>query len=801
MRTVLGQLGYGLLLLGLLAVLFPGLFFGGEVLFERDLHQMLYGQYAALERAIRAGSWPVWDPWPGFGQPMLANPVAEVLYPPTWLCLWLEPGHAYSVFVVLHLLVGGLAVRALAKRLGGSGPAAAGAGVLWMLSGPVLSLANLWHHLAGASLMPVVVLAMDDLLRATDARRVILLGGAAGLQALAGSFEMCALTAALAVVFCVTWFFSASAREGCRGLPWRVIAALAAAAALAAGLSAGLLLPVIELMRDSARAELPPELRGFWSLSPLLLPQVALRLLPQQLPLTPEARTALFEGREPLLASVYLGLSALPLTVAAFVPRPRPGALALGLCFLGATLLALGRHGLAYPALVALLPFLKSFRHPSKVAVVMALTWALLAALGVDGLCKDKGRRRWPLIVTAGAIAIALLGAVVLRGGRLSALAPNAPGAREALASAALGLVASAALAAGSIVALLQTGWPSLKPAGLVLLAALDLLLAHRSLNPTARAKLFAAPPEAIQRMETGGLVRVEAWDYLAQVLGKAYRRSPPVIPSGEGARDVPLPLAVALARHDMVSPPTAARHGVFGAFDRDWLGLQPRGVRYLGLLFQVTEETPDALRLLRMANVSYTVSLHHEGLEGLSLTTLESRFAGRVYLGAVPAPLPRAYAVGGARVADGRAAFDELRSPGFDPAREVVLAEGEPREPPPGFSADVRLVDYRPDTVALLAHLDEPGFVVLSDAWDPGWRVRVDGRVVPLLRANLGFRAVAVPAGDHRVQMVYRPRALVPGLLLTAAATLLCLLVIAATARSATQQLPQPDRVHKPEL
>ena len=49
MRRVLGQLGYGLLLLGLLAVLFPGLFFGGEVLFERDLHQMLYGQYAALE--------------------------------------------------------------------------------------------------------------------------------------------------------------------------------------------------------------------------------------------------------------------------------------------------------------------------------------------------------------------------------------------------------------------------------------------------------------------------------------------------------------------------------------------------------------------------------------------------------------------------------------------------------------------------------------------------------------------------------------------------------------------------------
>src|SRR5206468_2027354 len=163
---------------------------------------------------------------------------------------------------------------------------------------------------------------------------------------------------------------------------------------------------------------------------------------------------------------------------------------------------------------VALVPFLKSFRHPSKVAVLMALCWALLAALGLDALCEDKGRRRWPLIVTAGAIAIALLAAVVVRGGRLPGLEPTAPGAREALA--------------------------------------------------------------------------------------KAYRQSPPVIPTAEPVRDVPPALAAALARHDMVSPPVAARHGVFGAFDRDWLGLQPRGVRYLGLLFQVTEETPGALRLLQ---------------------------------------------------------------------------------------------------------------------------------------------------------------------------------------------------------
>src|SRR6185295_1101215 len=111
---------FGLLVLAVLAALFPGLVFGGQVLFERDLHQMLYGQYASFARTIHAGSLPVWDPWPGFGQPMLANPAAQVLYPPTWLSLILSPETTYTVYVVLHLAIGALGLRALASRLGAS---------------------------------------------------------------------------------------------------------------------------------------------------------------------------------------------------------------------------------------------------------------------------------------------------------------------------------------------------------------------------------------------------------------------------------------------------------------------------------------------------------------------------------------------------------------------------------------------------------------------------------------------------------------------------------------------------------
>jgi uncharacterized membrane protein YfhO len=46
----------------------------------------------------------------------------------------------------------------------------------------------------------------------------------------------------------------------------------------------------------------------------------------------------------------------------------------------------------------------------------------------------------------------------------------------------------------------------------------------------------------------------------------------------------------------------------------------------------------------------------------------------------------------------------------------------------------------------------------VLNDVWQPWWQAEIDGRPVPLLRANAIFRAVQVPAGRSTIRFVFRP-------------------------------------------
>jgi hypothetical protein len=148
---------------------------------------------------------------------------------------------------------------------------------------------------------------------------------------------------------------------------------------------------------------------------------------------------------------------------------------------------------------------------------------------------------------------------------------------------------------------------------------------------------------------------------------------------------------------------------------------------------------------------------------------------------------------VGAARVVRGdEEALRALVSPSLDPAREVVLSEGAAELPAAAEGARpprVRIDRIGADRMTLAVEAAAPACVVMVDAWSPGWSARVDGLPSAVLRANLAFRAVAVPAGRHEVELRYRPRSLPLGLALSAISMALAVLMAARAARPAAAE------------
>lgn len=760
-----------LVLLAFAVLLFPAATLQGRVFFERDLHLVWYAQVQSFLRAVRGGSWPLWDPWVGFGQPMLANPNAQVLYPFTWLHLLVPPPTVYTLYVVLHVAASGEALRRLARAAGLSPAGALAAGLAWCASGPLLSLVSVWHHLAGACWMPAVLLAAWRTLERPSLRRAAVWGAAQAAQLLAGSPDMVLLTAAATAWSAFLTLAPAGAPRG----PW--LRAAAAAVATAVLLSALQWLPALEVARRSARAALPEEARTYWSVHPVALPQLAWPVRLAALPLQGPARDALFEGREPFLPSLYLGGVALALAVAALAARERHGAL-WGTLAGVALLVALGRHTPVYTALTTLVPPLRMVRYPEKAMVLVALGTAFLAGRGFERVHGGPRRRTAALLGAVATSALGLAAACVFWPDAVGALAlarePAGPTFRDTLAPVAGSLGAAAACGTAALLAARAAATPW---AVCLLLAALatDLGLAHARLSPTAAPEFYRYRPAAAAAVDQRDLSRLHVYEYAflqgrsRQLLG----RDTPYRIAWTGSSPPPREV-VALARRHYFAPPVGAAWGLFSSFDVDLLDMAPRPLARLTEVLDEADGTPHQTSLLRLGAVSQVLSLHPLHLTGLEeVAQFPGFYREPVRLHRVSEPLPRAYAVASARGARGDEAA-ALLEPGFDPRREL-LVEGEPVAVTPAPSPGrVQVRHFAADHVVLEADLAAPGWVVLVDGFDPGWRATVDGVPATVHRANVGFRAVRCPPGSHTVAWTYRPWTVTAGALASVAGLVL---------------------------
>jgi hypothetical protein len=781
-----GWLAGAAVVLAVVAV-FADAIFGPRIFYQRDIHWYWYPHRAVIERALAERSLPLWNPDVGFGLPLFADPNFLLAYPPTWFALLLPAAVHYKLFAIGHTLLAAAGAWALARRLGNGTAPSAVAAAAYALSGPLLSSINLLHHPNGAAWIPWVLWALEGLLQGPGLRAALKLGLVAAAQVLAGSGDMCLVSALLGGAR-IAWGLlspTASRRAELRAL----VRYAAPAAALALALSAVQWVPTAVLVSRSARTRMDLRTATYWSLHPSSLADLAAPRLVADLPLSPGARAAVFESRGPLLNDVYLGVVPLALGLLALaLCARRASPTALGLLTL--VVLSMGRHTPLY-GLLFKLPGFSLVRYPPKLLIPAALCVGLLAAQGAAAWGRpwsEDERRRGRRVATAlVACALALVGlAAWLAGppGWLSAQL-DAPGPALAEASRALTMKLLRTAMLVALVALLVRGraqrergaWPA--AVALSLLGASDCVLVGRGINDLGPAAIVEHRPAAV------------AWADPA--LRNYESTEPECLSPGTQPAGWKTEWIGALGIQDTLRPPTGARWGLQGSYDGEFTSL---GSSHSGLLsanVSARQGTKEGLRLLQIADVGRVFHLGRRAPAGLvPLATLPSPFVCPLQVMAVPDPLPRAYVVRSEHRAVGaQATLDALLAPAFDPARDVVLEVPPVSAPQPASAAapaEVRIVGRTANTLELRARLAAPGTLVVVEAYDPDWHAQVDGRPANLLRANGLFRAVRLDAGGHSVRFAYRPWSLPLGALLTAVG------LVAALALAWASRVRRPD-------
>lgn len=95
--------------------------------------------------------------------------------------------------------------------------------------------------------------------------------------------------------------------------------------------------------------------------------------------------------------------------------------------------------------------------------------------------------------------------------------------------------------------------------------------------------------------------------------------------------------------------------------------------------------------------------------------------------------------------------------------------------------TATIQLVDYSPMKMTYKSKSNTDQIAVFSEIYYPhGWTATIDGKEVPIEKANYVLRAVPVSKGEHTIIFEFKPQVIATGNMITIIANILLLIVVA---------------------
>lgn len=703
-----------------------------------------------LAESFRAGELPLWIPYICAGRPFAADPQTGVFYPLNLLYAVLPVPAALTVLIFIHMAAAGLSCCLLARQIGLGGFASLVSGVIFMWNGFLVSHAyrGQSERVEALAYLPLILLLIERAER-TGRLRWYVWGGVAGaLQFLAGAPQIAWMTWVGVGVYVL-------ARRACfwkdgklHRLGRSVVGGLVALA-VTAGLAAIQIVPTVELVLHSNRAERSLEFSGAFSfplenLIHIFFPNYSIAPGVGFLETNPET-------------SGYVGEIGIVLAGLGLLCSERRLKWAFCAIAVLSAFIMLGPATPVFTLLYHAVPGLSAFRIHSRAIVMVSLCLAVWAGMGADTMWSRTDRARSRL--TGLALTLALLVIMGMTAPGLDRFLDSGIGQVPALWSALA--LAGLALVGVGLGGVLRREW--VRPVFLGIIC-FDLFYVGASMSSYRRVEKAQCRPPASERA----------------VLARMRQ--------DEGLFRFALPRELVRENFGVLAHVSGVNGFISLSLDRYY-----RFVHEMRSQSVPTERThtpagkvfhPDNSFPFKVLNVRYSVGRDPRTGE-LTLVSRDN----------YP---PRAFLASRFEVKnDGDAVLRAIKDPAFDPL-DVVLFEKDPGVPfspgPPDAENRVRVVQYGSRTIVLEAALQSDAFLVLSEVDYPGWRAYVDGEEVRIHRADYLLRAIPLRAGHYdRIVFRYVPRSFSIGLLITVGSALgtAAVLVLSAVRRPAARPSP----------
>jgi hypothetical protein len=746
-------------LAGMLIWFCDDMIFSGKIPFFRDLASDFYPIKFSVAEAFKAGELPLWDRRMAAGFPIMAGFQSAVFYPPSSVYFLLPFFAALQFTFVFHYALAMSGSYVLFRSWKYPVYLSVVGAILFSFGGVTVSLTNLLNHFQSAVWLPWLIYFWERTVKTERWSALVVFSIVSLCQLLAGSPEISALSVGLVFLDTVRMYSEGECRRFCRKM-----AALIGAGLIIIGLGMVQLLPTAELIFQSRRDHSIPASEALaWSLQPSSLIGFFLPTLEADTSLSLGVRLLFTDGL-PFLLSHYTGIIAVFSLCSWFVTaRMNERVVLIGL--LGFSLLcAFGSYTPIYPFLYDRVPVFRMIRFPEK---FYYLAFALLIFVTIRGLRKlvdGENFRATCLIaasIVAGWITIYVtfrwdpnLLARLIQPVQTAQAVPtvNPTTIATILFSLEKQIAISTLLAGILLLSQLRLLRPLLLQSLLVLVVFVDLSIANKPLH-------FLREKELIQN--AARILEKPPAEHSRLFYYPAGSNLHPSFISVTGTPSYEKGTEIAF---NNLLPNAGLLYGFEYFQDIDALGRQS----YTNFLNFINSLSPERRsRLLRVLNVKYVVSFHPLEVKGLKLLREFPEHYSRLY--EVRDAVPRTYVVSQATYdQDPMNTLRRVSSEGFDPKREVVLDVPTHLEPKTDFPGEATIRLYENNRVEISAQLSEPGILVLTDAFYPGWKVFVGGKEQKVLRANYLFRGVELPAGEQMVEFIYEPDSFKLGLIIS---------------------------------